>query len=455
MTGSTLRDAETIERHGARNLPRYTSYPTAPCFTGAVTADDYRGWLSELPATAELSLYLHIPFCRSMCWYCACHTTVTARQAPVSRYLAALRREIALVAEALGPRRAVRHVHFGGGSPTMMRPDEIGALAADLRSAFALSDDAEIAIEIDPRTLSAEMAGAIAAAGVNRASLGIQTFDERVQEAINRVQSFECVATAVGRLRDAGIAALNFDLIYGLPLQTLPSCLATVDAALRLEPDRLAVFGYAHVPGFKLHQRRIDERLLPASRARWEQTRAIGQALVAAGYVEVGLDHYAKPGDSLALAASGGELHRNFQGYTTDACPALIGLGASAIGRLPQGYVQNCVNIADYQERLRTSALPVLRGYAVDADDRLRADVIERLMCDQRVDLAAVCEEHGADPNALLRSVDLQPLLADELITLNGMVIAVAPRARPLVRSVAAAFDAHLQATSGRHSTGV
>ena len=455
MTESTLRADERLERYGALSLPRYTSYPTAPCFSGAVAADDYLGWLSTLPATTGLSLYLHVPFCRSMCWYCACHTTVTARQAPVSRYLDALRREIRLAAEALGGRRPVRHVHFGGGSPTLMRPEEMTALMGDLRGAFDLLEEAEVAIEIDPRTLGVEMVQALAAAGFNRASLGIQTFDEKVQKAINRVQSFECVATAVELIREAGIGAVNFDLIYGLPLQTLPSCLETIDAALRLEPDRLAVFGYAHVPSFKLHQRRIDERLLPESRTRWEQTRAIRDALVAAGYMEIGLDHYARPGDSLAVAAASGAVHRNFQGYTTDACGALIGLGASAIGRLPQGYVQNCVNIGTYQDLVRDGALPVVKGYKVDADDRLRAAIIERLMCDQRVDLAAVCAEHGADPEALLRSADLQSLLADELITVEHMVIDVKPEARLLVRSVAAAFDAHLPHTTGRHARAV
>ena len=440
---------ETIARYAERNLPRYTSYPTAPNFSAAVGEAEYRRWLEELPADAELSLYLHVPFCRSMCWYCGCHTTVTAREAPVTRYLAALAKEIALVGEALPAQRRVSHVHFGGGSPTLMRPEQFANLMAQLRAAFDIVEQAEIAIEIDPRTLTPELTRAMAAAGVNRASLGVQSFDPKVQQAINRVQSFECVARAVEELRSHGIAAINIDLIYGLPRQTAGSCLDTVEQALLLEPDRLAVFGYAHLPGFKLHQRRIDADALPQGSARWEQARAIAQALTRAGYVEIGLDHYADPDDSLAKAAADARLHRNFQGYTTDAAPALIGFGSSSIGRLPQGYVQNAVPIGEYQDRVREGRLPVMRGYAVDAEDRLRAAVIERLMCDQAVDLAAF----GAE--ALLDEAGLAPLIADGLIVRSGYRLEVTAEARPLVRAVAAAFDAYLPGTEARHASAV
>ncbi|MGQ0589978.1 MAG: oxygen-independent coproporphyrinogen III oxidase [Sphingosinicella sp.] len=445
---------EIVQRYGDRNLPRYTSYPTAPHFSGAVGEADYRAWLAGIDPDTALSLYLHVPFCRSMCWYCGCHTTVTAREAPVTRYLDALSREIALAAEALPDRMTVRHLHFGGGSPTQMQPNQF-ALTALLRRRFDIADDAEVAIEIDPRTLSGEMVAALAESGVNRASVGVQSFDPEVQQAINRVQSLETVAAAVAGLRRAGIVGINFDLIYGLPRQTLGSCLDTIEQALRLEPDRLAVFGYAHVPSFKLHQRRIDSTLLPGGAARWEQARIIGDALTRAGYIEIGLDHYARPSDPLACCAGAGALHRNFQGYTTDPCEALIGLGSSSIGRLPQGYVQNVVLISEYEKRVREGRLPVSRGYAVDADDRLRAAVIERLMCEQQVDLASVCAAFGTDPNALLDSAELQPLLDDALIERIGFTIRVRPEARPLMRAVAAAFDRHLQVGDGRHAKAV
>jgi oxygen-independent coproporphyrinogen III oxidase len=348
-----------------------------------------------------------------------------------------------------------RHVHFGGGTPTLIPPRDFIQLVEALRAHFAVARDAEIAIEIDPRNLSAELARALATAGVNRASLGVQTFDPVVQRAINRIQDFATVAGAVTRLHDAGIDAINFDLIYGLPLQTAQSCVDTVEQALELKPNRLAVFGYAHVPSFKPHQRKLDQTALPDSEERWAQAKAIDSALIAAGYVPIGLDHYARPNDSLAIAARTGALHRNFQGYTTDDCPALIGLGASAIGRLPQGFVQNVVGIGAYQARVKEGQLPVARGYRLTAEDRLRGALIERLMCDQRVDVASVCQGFGADPERLIAAPGLRALEEDGIIARDGAKVSVPVESRPLVRAVAAAFDAHLAQSGAVHSRAV
>lgn len=439
-------DQDTIRRYASSEVPRYTSYPTAPHFSPAVSVGDYRRWLRAVPADAPLSLYLHVPFCRSMCWYCACHTTVTARPTPVSRYVSALEREIALVAETLPARMRVRHLHFGGGSPTLMSPAELSALLALIRARFEIADDAELAIEIDPRTLEAPMMTAMAKGGINRASIGVQCFDPVVQRAINRAQSFEMTAASVDELRWHGIEKINFDLIYGLPAQTVSTCLDTIERALSLKPDRIAIFGYAHVPGFKPHQRRIDEALLPDGAARLDQSRAMADALLAAGYRQIGLDHFARPDDPLAIAAEGGTLRRNFQGYTADPCDTLLGFGASAIGRLTQGYVQNAVPIGEYQRRLAAGTLPIVRGIALSADDRLRATIIERLMCDHRVDLVQLGAAHLADLPAL------ELLAADGLIEQDGLFIQVTPKAKPLVRSVAAAFDAYLGKSLARHS---
>ena len=438
---------DVLARYGSRNIPRYTSYPTAPHFRPAPDDSLARRWLSDVSLDEPLSLYVHVPFCRSMCWYCGCHTTVTAREAPVTRYMETLAREIALVGEALPGRPRVGHLHFGGGTPTLMAPEQFTALMEQLRGVFDFADDAEIAIEIDPRTLEPEMAVALGAGGVNRASLGVQSFDEDVQRAINRVQSYEVTKTAVDRLREAGIAAINFDLIYGLPHQTVESCDETVRLALTLQPDRLAVFGYAHVPSFKQHQRKINEAVLPDSAERLVQSQAIADALCEGGYVAVGLDHFAAPSDSLAIAAARGELHRNFQGYTTDRCETLIGFGASSIGRLPGGFVQNAVLIPDYQKRIAEGRLATARHCPVSADDRLRAEVIERIMCDYRVDLSGLQE--------LADEAKLAPLVRDGLIRRRGEVIEVLPEARPLVRAVAAAFDAYLEEGQGRHARAV
>ena len=446
--------AETLARYADRPLPRYTSYPTAPHFI-AVESGGYRQWLEAVPSGSDASLYLHLPFCRSMCWYCGCHTTVTARDEPIARYVDALHREIDLVSEALPHRIAVKHVHFGGGTPTLMQPRQFIALMDKLRDRFDIAADAEIAIEIDPRTLDKAMVDALAVGGVNRASLGVQSFDPVVQCAINRVQTYEETELAVARLRAAGIAAINFDLIYGLPHQTVASCLETAARALELEPDRFAVFGYAHVPTFKLHQRKIEESALPDGVGRHAQAEAIAAALVGADFRRIGLDHYARPNDTLAIAAEKGALHRNFQGYTTDACDTLIGLGASSIGRLPQGYVQNSVLIGDYQRRIAAGELAVSKGRAFAPQDRLRAAVIERIMCDYRVDLDEVCGHFGADPNALLTNGELDQLCADGIARRERNVIAIADGARPLVRVLAAVFDQYLGNAPARYSRAV
>ena len=447
--------AEILARYADRALPRYTSYPTAPHFIAAVGSGIYRQWLEAVSPNSDASLYLHLPFCRSMCWYCGCHTTVTARDAPIARYIETLAGEIDLVAEALPQRIAVKHVHLGGGTPTLMQPRQFIGLMDQLRDRFDIADDAEIAIEIDPRTLDQAMVDALAAGGVNRASLGVQSFDPVVQRAINRVQTFDETKIAVARLRAAGIAAINFDLIYGLPHQTIESCLDTAAQSLELEPDRFAVFGYAHVPTFKLHQRKIQQSALPGGSERHTQAEAIAAALVGADFRRIGLDHYARPGDALAVAAENGTLHRNFQGYTTDACETLIGFGASSIGRLPQGYVQNAVLIGDYQRRIAAGELAVGKGRAFAPEDRLRAAVIERIMCDYRVDLDEVCGRFGTDPAALLANGRLDHLYEDGIARRDRNVITIVDGARPLVRVLAAAFDQYLGEAPARHSRAV
>ncbi|AWN39565.1 oxygen-independent coproporphyrinogen III oxidase [Methylobacterium durans] len=450
-----MRD-ELRARYGDERLPRYTSYPASPHFSGDVTSAVYASWLSALPQRADASLYLHVPFCRSMCWYCGCHTTITQHDAPIDAYLTALRREIDLVATRLVHPLQVRHVHFGGGTPTIMAPDAFGDLVALLRSRFVVASDAEVAVEIDPRTLSPEMSKAIGEAGVTRVSLGVQSFDPSVQRAIRREQSFDRTAQAVDHLRTAGVDGINLDLIYGLPHQTVASCVETIRLCLKLLPDRFAVFGYAHVPTFKKHQRRIDEGALPDGGTRQAQADAIATVLLAAGYRRIGLDHYARPEDAMARAQNDGTLRRNFQGYTTDPSDVLLGFGASAIGRLPQGYVQNETAIRSYAERVALGELAAVKGYALTGDDRLRAELIERVMCDFAVDVGRVCRAHGRSPGEILHAAPrLTNLEADGLVRIKGNVVSVPREARPFVRSVAAAFDAYL-GTSGRtHSRAV
>ncbi|MBB2961542.1 oxygen-independent coproporphyrinogen III oxidase [Methylobacterium sp. R2-1] len=439
--------------YGDERLPRYTSYPASPHFTGEIDPAAYAAWLRALPAGATASLYLHVPFCRSMCWYCGCHTHITQHDAPVADYLATLKREVGLVVGHLEHPPLVRHVHFGGGTPTIMEPEAFRDLTAFLRDKFPFAPNAEIAVEVDPRTLAPAMMRALGEAGVTRASLGVQSFDPLVQDAIRRRQDYAVTEAAVTGLRAAGIHGINLDLIYGLPHQSVQSCIETVRQCLALRPDRLAVFGYAHVPSFKKHQRRIDEAMLPDGAARRAQAEAIAETLMRAGYRRIGLDHYARPEDSMAAARAKGELRRNFQGYTTDSSDALIGFGASAIGRLPQGYVQNDLVLRTYAERIERGEFATLKGYVLTSEDRLRAALIERIMCDFAVDVADVSRSYGRDPDALLASLPRLPTLtAHGLVRREGAVLRVPEDARPFVRNVAALFDAHLGTSAAVHS---
>lgn len=447
--------ADLAASYGEERLPRYTSYPTAPHFSPAVGADTYGEWLRALPAQLSASLYLHVPYCREMCWYCGCHTQIVRREETVTAYAAALRAEIELVAGKIGRRLKVEHIHFGGGTPTILAAESFTELMAAIRRCFFVLPTAEIAIEVDPRTLTMEMIDALALAGVNRASLGVQSFDPLIQRAINRVQSFEETAAATENLRRAGIKGINFDLIYGLPHQTVASCLDTVRRCLELRPDRFSVFGYAHVPGFKKHQRKINDTCLPDSPERYDQSCAIANALKESGYVQIGLDHFALADDSMARAFKEGRLRRNFQGYTTDASDMLLGFGASAIGHLPQGYVQNEVRTLVYSDLVSSGRLATIRGYALTEDDRLRADIIEQIMCQYSVDLGAICARHGALPEMLRSSPRLKTLISDGVVRLEGNRVTVAEDSRFLIRSVAAAFDAHLDSSKQLHSRAV
>jgi len=448
--------SDLATRYGQDRLPRYTSYPTAPHFNPRIGEVDYRQWLKSLSPRQSASIYLHVPFCRSMCWYCGCHTSVTRREDPIAVYCSGLRTEAHLVAETIGHRQPISHVHFGGGTPTIMTPETFADLVGALRYSYFVLPGAEIAVEIDPRTLIEPMAEALGFSGVNRASLGVQSFDPAVQRVINRQQSFEQTARCADMLRKSGIRRLNFDLLYGLPLQTVRSCLDTVAKCIELRPDRFSVFGYAHIPSFKKHQRKIDEDALPDSNERHLQSEAIAESLINAGYVRIGFDHFALPSDELAVAKREGRLRRNFQGYTNDCADTLIGLGASAIGRMPQGFVQNAVAPRDYLANVAEDCLATVKGYEFTEDDRFRADLIERVMCDMTVDLSRIARSHGRSPEtAVVDRLRLESLIAEGAVTVDEDRISVSEGAEFLVRIVASAFDAHLARSAATHCRAV
>lgn len=436
-------------------VPRYTSYPTAPHFHAGVGNPTYAGWLRRLPAGATLSLYLHIPYCDRLCWFCGCHTKHTLRYEPIADYLLALHAEIDWVSAQLEGRGVVTAIHLGGGSPTLVNPSDLVALKARLAERFTLAADAEISIEIDPNDLDDGRYDAMAAFGLTRASIGVQDFDPQVQKAINRLQSFEQTQAVVAAMRARGVRSVNLDLLYGLPFQTEAGLARTIDAALSLAPDRAALFGYAHVPWMKAHQKMIPEDALPDKLARFAQARLAAERLIAGGLEPIGFDHFATSGDSLAVAARAGRLKRNFQGYTDDAADALIGLGASAIGQLPQGYVQNITATGDYQRAVLAGGAAVARGFALTPTDRLRAHAIMTLLCRFALgprDLAGF----GAAGKALMEEARIIALTdEDGLVAMAGDAFTVTQRGRPFVRTIAARFDAYLAAGAARHSLAV
>jgi oxygen-independent coproporphyrinogen-3 oxidase len=456
MASDDTISADIVARFENQRTPRYTSYPTAPHFTDVIADRDYRALLADLLPENALSLYLHVPFCRSMCWYCGCHTKIVASEGPIEEYLEDLKTELRMVAAALPRRMNVQHIHWGGGTPTIIGAGSFADLMELIRRHFNVASDAEIAIEMDPRRVDDTMIRTLGKSGVTRASLGVQSFDARVQEAINRVQSYEQTARATEALRAAGVNSVNVDLIYGLPYQTVGSCEATVARTLQLGPDQLSVFGYAHVPWMKKHQRMVEDHALPDARQRLSQFAAISEGLTQAGYRRIGLDHFARPGDRLDRCLQDGQLHRNFQGYTGDPCRTLLGFGASAIGTLPDAYVQNTAKIADYGRRIQSGVLPIARGRRLSADDRLRRDVIERLMCEFRVDLDAIAAPHGLDAQYFAPELDrLKTLQRDGVVDIDGPVISIAEPYWPLVRTVASGFDAYLQPEEQRHARAI
>ncbi len=439
-----------------KRVPRYTSYPTAPHFHECVAAPTYRSWLEAIPSGEPLSLYVHIPYCRDLCWYCGCHTKATRRYAPVRDYIATLKTEIAQVAGALQSEPLVTHIHWGGGTPTILTAEDFSAVMELFRGRFAVSDDAEIAIEVDPRTLPPDMLEAMASQGVTRASVGVQDFNPHVQLAVNRLQPFECVAAAVAALRRIGIAQVNFDLMYGLPFQTVADVERTLELTASLEPDRVAAFGYAHVPWMKAHQKMIDEAALPSAEDRLAQETAIANDMAERGYRRIGLDHYARGDDALSLALDGGSVRRNFQGYTTDQADYVLGFGASAISTLYQGYAQNHADFGNYRRAIETDGLATARGIALDDDDRRRRAIIEQLMCTLAVDLDGVGDQFDIDPSQFSDELEIvRRQFAEDLVEVEGNRIAVTEAGRPWVRVVCAVFDQYLPRNAARHSVAI
>ncbi|MBS9403437.1 oxygen-independent coproporphyrinogen III oxidase [Halomonas sp. TRM85114] len=442
--------------------PRYTSYPTAPQFQAAFAEDDYRAAAqrsNRAAAPKPLSAYVHIPFCESLCYYCACNKIITHNRERAAEYLAWLKREIALQGALFDDARRMTQLHLGGGTPTYLSNDQLGELMAALDAAFHFAEPEarEFSLEVDPRTVTPEQIHELQALGFNRLSFGVQDFDARVQEAVNRIQSEAQVVELVTAAREAGFQSVSVDLIYGLPLQTVASFDATLDKIIRLHPDRIAAYSYAHLPALFKAQRLIRPEDMPPPERKIELLELTIRRLTEAGYVYIGMDHFALPEDELSLAKVNGTLQRNFQGYSTHADCDLIGLGNTAIGKVGDSYSQNVKETAQYQTRLEAGRLPVMRGYRLNADDRLRRDVINALMCHGRIDIAAIEAAHGIDFQDTFSGAldELAEMEADGLLAIRENEIEMRPAGRLMMRNAAMAFDAYLARSEGRYSRTV
>ncbi|MEZ0495646.1 oxygen-independent coproporphyrinogen III oxidase [Sphingomonas sp. IW22] len=431
----------------ARPVPRYTSYPTAADFQDIVGPDDMAAALDLVGADQAISLYVHIPYCREICWYCGCNTGAANRSARLSAYLTRLGEEIDRLAARLAGRGRVSRIAFGGGSPNAIAAAAFASLTEYLRQRFRC-EDAVLSVEIDPRGFDVEWAAAMADAGVSHASLGVQTFDPAIQSAIGRVQPPADIARAVGWLRRAGVTSLNFDLMYGLPGQDAAALRATLATAIAMMPDRLAVFGYAHVPQVIPRQRRIDASALPGAAERFAQAALAHEVLTAEGYDAVGFDHFARPSDPLARAAAAGRLHRNFQGFVDDGASVVIGLGASAISAFPDRLLQNEKNSGRYHMMLEQHGSATARGCRLSADDRVRGRAIAAILCQGAADLADI-------PDLSAVRAQLVPFEAAGLVRWAGTRLTLDSTALPYARSIAATLDAYRQPGSARFSNAV
>ncbi|MEP7174497.1 MAG: oxygen-independent coproporphyrinogen III oxidase [Aestuariivirga sp.] len=440
-----------------QDVPRYTSYPTAVQFHDGFSGDLGDQWLAELPTTSSLSVYMHVPFCQQLCWYCGCHTSVPNSYGRASAYVDNLVRDITRSGKLSGVQKGnVKHLHFGGGTPTFLSNMDLGRILARINGSFGLASGAEVALESDPRGITRDRAFGLAAMGFNRISFGVQDFALPVQMKINRLQTYGLVAHVTDLLRGAGFTSINFDLMYGLPAQTVGSVRQTAKQAAALRPNRISVFGYAHVPWFKKHQRMISDAELPGVSERYEQASAITEELAGAGYVAIGLDHFALPDDALAISASAGMLRRNFQGYTTDTADALIAFGASAISEFPQGFTQAARDTLAWSEAIAEGKSPVMRGLATTAEDRMRAAIIEQVMCNFSADFGQIADQHGFNNSVLVESlIRLQPLAEAGLASIDGSTVRVPQEHRLFLRSVACAFDNYFTGAKNRHAKAI
>jgi len=435
--------------------PRYTSYPTAPQFSTSFTAADYRRALELAGQRAEepLSLYLHVPFCEARCTYCGCNIVISPHRGPEEPYLAAVEQELAMVATAVGSRRKLSQMHWGGGTPTYLTPSQCARLFEAVGRHFTFTPDAEIALEVDPCVTSAEHLRVLRQLGFNRISMGLQDLDPQVQQAVRRIQSLELTKALVDQARELGFSSVNLDLMYGLPYQTPESFARTAQTVVReLSPDRVAIFSYAHVPWIKPHQKALEAMPLPRGFAKFQIFAAAAKVFLEAGYRFIGMDHFAKPGDELSRALDAGTLHRNFMGYTVLPASDLIGVGLTSIGDVAGAYVQNEKILARYQRTVTAGEFPVERGIWRTPEDELRGAIIRKLICTFSLPFAWVEQRFGVKFQEVFAEelAALAPFVEDNLVEITPEGIAVLPQGRVFIRNICMPFDSYLRRETGR-----
>ncbi|MEB8387982.1 oxygen-independent coproporphyrinogen III oxidase [Rhodobacteraceae bacterium KMM 6894] len=435
-------------------VPRYTSYPTALHFAGGVDSSTYAGWIEAIPEGGKISLYVHVPFCRRLCWFCACRTQGTQSDAPVIAYMDTLKAELSLLGKHLPQGVRLSRLHWGGGTPTLLGPSMMSDLAGAIREIAPFDEETEFSVEIDPNEIDAARLDALVAAGMTRASIGVQDFDDEIQKSIGRIQSFDVTRDAITEIRARGITSLNADILFGLPYQTVERITTSVQKLLSLNPDRVALYGYAHVPWMAKRQQLIPSDSLPSPQQRLELFETAQRLFLWDGYDEIGIDHFARPEDGLARALKAGTLHRNFQGYTDDTSDVLIGVGASSISRFPQGYAQNAPATGIHTGHIRAERFSTSRGHVFTAEDKMRGRMIESLMCDFAIDTQDIAQSFGVSPATVTAILEGVAATYPGLLSLSSKGLSIPRDVRPLTRMIARQLDTYEHAQQG-HSSAI
>ncbi len=445
-------DIELIRRLD-KNGPRYTSYPTADRFVDTFNAESYSNWVAQRETGRPLSLYFHIPFCNTLCFYCACNKVITKDRSLSEKYVRYMIKELAMQAALLGEGQRVEQLHWGGGTPTFLSDDQMSELMTATRKHFKLMEDGEYSIEIDPRKVSDETIALLAELGFNRISIGVQDFDPQVQKAVNRIQSEAETLQVINAARANGFKSVSIDLIYGLPKQTIAGVKATLDKVIAANPDRLSIYNYAHMPTIFMPQRRINEADLPAPQVKLDILSLAVKTLTDAGYVYIGMDHFAKPDDELAVAQRQRRLHRNFQGYSTHSDCDLVAIGVSSIGKIGPTYNQNFREPDDYYDALDRNVLPIMRGMELNDDDLVRRSIIQDLMCHFELDMETLNTTYQIEFGHYFATElgELREYEREGLLKLTPQRVSVTPKGRMLIRNICMVFDKYLR-TRQKHA---